>query len=144
MISKADPDLLKMVLVCGGNSCVVAQACLQALLSPADFAIYDTRRPDQGRAGRRTSATRMMTFMSRPPCYCCPGTTSGSSPPCVSRRAPASGDLTSQFLRQLARNADHYSPAEAARLSAAALEVLATRLAHEQDVRGWGTPEARR
>jgi AraC-like DNA-binding protein len=62
-------------------------------------------------------------------------------------RIPATdglGDLTSQFLLQLARNVDHYSPAEAARLSNAALEVLATRLARELDVRDWGTPEARR
>ncbi len=62
-------------------------------------------------------------------------------------RIPASagvGDLTSQFLLQLARNVDHYSPAEAARLSTAALEVLATRLAHELDAREWSTPEARR
>jgi len=54
------------------------------------------------------------------------------------------GDLTAQFLRQLARNVDHYSPAEAARLSTAALEVLATRLAREMDLQDWGTPEARR
>jgi len=54
------------------------------------------------------------------------------------------GDLTAQFLLQLARNVDLYSPAEAARLSAAALEVLATRLAHELDIRDWGTPESRR
>src|SRR5207248_5755274 len=62
-------------------------------------------------------------------------------------RIPASaglGDLTAQFLLQLARNVDHYSPAEAARLSAAALEVLATRLARELDARDWDTPEARR
>jgi signal transduction histidine kinase len=54
------------------------------------------------------------------------------------------GDLTAQFLLQLARNVDHYSPAEAARLSTAALEVLATRLARELDLHDWGTPEARR
>jgi AraC-like DNA-binding protein len=54
------------------------------------------------------------------------------------------GDVTSQFLLQLARNIDHYSPAEAARLSAAALEVLATRLAHALDVDDWESPEARR
>jgi AraC-like DNA-binding protein len=54
------------------------------------------------------------------------------------------GDLTAQFLLQLARNVDHYNPAEAARLSTAALEVLATRLAHELDVHDWDTPEARR
>jgi hypothetical protein len=46
------------------------------------------------------------------------------------------GALASQFLRQLAGNVDHYSPAEAARLSTAALEVLATRLAHELDLAG--------
>jgi AraC-like DNA-binding protein len=45
---------------------------------------------------------------------------------------------------QLARNVDHYSPAEAARLSTAALEVLATRLAHELDASDWQTQEARR
>jgi AraC-like DNA-binding protein len=62
-------------------------------------------------------------------------------------RIPATaglGDLTSQFLLQLGRNVDHYSPAEAARLSTAALEVLATRLARELDVGDWGTPESRR
>ena len=54
------------------------------------------------------------------------------------------GAVTSQFLLQLARNVDHYSPAEAARLSTAALEVLATRLSHELDTQDWDTPEARR
>jgi AraC-like DNA-binding protein len=52
--------------------------------------------------------------------------------------------VTAQFLLQLARNIDHYSPAEAARLSGAAMEVLATRLAHELDVHDWDTPESRR
>src|SRR5215469_2861991 len=32
LISEADPDMLKMVLVCGGNSCVVAQDGRQAPL----------------------------------------------------------------------------------------------------------------
>jgi len=62
-------------------------------------------------------------------------------------RIPATaglGELTSQFLLQLVRNIDHYSPAEAARLSTAALEVLATRLARELDTGEWVTPEARR
>jgi AraC-like DNA-binding protein len=62
-------------------------------------------------------------------------------------RIPATtglGELTSQFLLQLARNVDHYSPAEAARLSTAALEILGTRLAHELDAEDWDSPEARR
>ena len=57
---------------------------------------------------------------------------------------PGLGDVTSLFLRQLARNIDHYSPGEAARLSVAAVEVLATRLAHELGAGDWNTPEARR
>lgn len=65
----------------------------------------------------------------------------------VATRIPASpglGELTSQFLQELARNVDNYTPAEVARLATAALEVLATRLARELDVRDWGTPEARK
>ena len=54
------------------------------------------------------------------------------------------GEVTSQFLLHLARNIDHYSPAEAARLSTAALEVLATTLSHELDTHDWETPESRR
>ena len=50
------------------------------------------------------------------------------------------GELTPQFLLQLARNIDSYNPADAARLSDAALEILAARLAHELDNRDWGTP----
>jgi AraC-like DNA-binding protein len=145
LISQADPDLLKMVLVCGGNPCVVAQDGRQARLSAAEFAIYDTRRPYEvacGISGERP--TQMMTFMFPPSLL---PLSRNRLEQLAAVRFPASaglGDLTSQFLLQLARNVDHYSPAEAARLSAAALEVLATRLAHELDVRGWGTREARR
>ena len=145
LICQADPDMVKMVLICGGNSCVVEQGGRQAQVSAGDLTCYDTRRPYKvtiGVDGNRP--TQVMTFMFPP----------SMLPLCRSRlkdltaiRIPASagvGDLTSQFLLQLARNIDHYSPAEAARLSTAALEVLATRLAREMDIRDWGTPEDRR
>jgi AraC-like DNA-binding protein len=145
LISQADPDLLKMLLVCGGGSCMVDQDGQQARLSAAEFAFYDTRRPYEVACGIGLDRpTRVLTFMFSPSLL-------PLSPSQRSRlaavRIPATaglGDLTSQFLLQLARNVDHYSPAEAARLSAAALEVLATRLAHELDVRDWSTPQARR
>ena len=56
------------------------------------------------------------------------------------------GALTSEFLVQLARNLEHYRPAEAARLATAALQILATRLAHELDGDRWiaPTPTSRR
>ena len=145
LISQADPDLLKIVLVCGGNTCVVSQGGRQAVLSAGDFALYDTRRPYEVSCGNSGDwRLRMMTFMFPPGLLPLSRNAVGQLAAVRFTASAGLGDVTSQFLRQLARNADHYSPAEAARLSAAALEVLATRLAREQDVRGWGTPEARR
>jgi AraC-like DNA-binding protein len=145
LISQADPDMLKMVLVCGGNSCVIDQDGRQASVSAGEFAIYDTRRPYEvacGAGGHRPM--QMMTFMFPPSLL---PLSRSQLRQLVAVRFQASaglGDLTAQFLLQLARNVDHYSPAEAARLSTAALEVLATRLARELDRHDWGTPEARR
>jgi AraC-like DNA-binding protein len=145
LISQVDPDMLKMVLVRGGNSCVVDQGDRQAHLRAGEFAVYDTRRPYEVACGvDGEQPMQMMTFMFPPSMMPLPrNRLSGLT----ATRFPATaglGDLTSQFLLQLARNIDHYSPADAARLSAAALEVLATRLAHELDVDDWGTPESRR
>lgn len=145
LISEADPDLLKTVLVCGRNSCVVGQDGRQSRLSAGDFAIYDTRRPYEVNCGTDGGhRVQLMTFMFPPSLLPLPRSRLAEL---AAVRFPAGaglGDLTSQFLLQLARNVDHYSPAEAARLSAAALEVLATRLARELEVPGWGTHEARR
>ena len=145
LISQADPDMLKMLLVCGSGTSIVAQGGQQARLSAAEFAIYNTRQPyEVACAVDQEGPTRLLTFMFPPSLL----------PLAPSRlreltavRIPATaglGDLTAQFLLQLANNVDHYSPAEAARLSGAALEVLATRLARELDVGDWGTPETRR
>ena len=144
LISQADPDMLKMLLVCGGGASVVAQGGQQARLSSGEFALYNTRRPYEVICGVDDEPTQLLTFMFPPSLL----------PLSPSRlrdlaavRIPATsgvGELTSQFLVQLARNIDSYSPADAARLSTAALEILAARLAHELDNRDWGTPEARR
>jgi AraC-like DNA-binding protein len=145
LISQVDPDLLKMVLVRGGNSCVVDQGDRQAHLEAGEFAVYDTRRPYEVVCGvDGEQPTQMMTFMFPPSMMPLPRSRLSEL---AALRFPATaglGDLTSQFLLQLARNVDLYSPAAAARLSAAALEVLATRLARALDVEGWGTPESRR
>ncbi len=145
LISQADPDMLKMVLVCGGNSCVIDQDGRQASVSTGEFAIYDTRRPYEVACGvGGPQPTQMMTFMFPPSLL---PLSRSQLRQLVAVRFQASaglGDLTAQFLLQLARNVDHYSPAEAARLSTAALEVLATRLTRELDLHDWGRPEARR
>jgi AraC-like DNA-binding protein len=144
LISRADPDLLKLFLVCAGGSSVVEQGGRQARLSTGEFAFYDTRRPYEVTCGVDQQPTRVMTFMFPPSLL--PLSPSGRRR-LTAVRIPGGaglGDLTSQFLLQLARNVEHYNPTEAARLSTVALEVLATRLARELDVGDWGTPEARR
>jgi len=145
LISQADPDMLKVLLVCGGGTSIVDQGGQQARLSTAEFAVYDTRRPYEVSCGvGQDKPIRLLTFMFPPSLL---PLSRSRLPRLTAVRIPASaglGDLTSQFLLQLARNVDHYSPAEAARLSTAALEVLATRLARELDIHDWGTPEARR
>jgi AraC-like DNA-binding protein len=145
LISQADPDMLKMLLVCGSGTSVVAQGGQQATLSAAEFAIYNTRRPyEVACAIDQETPTRLLTFMFPPSLL---PLAPSQVRDLTAVRIPATtglGDLTAQFLLQLAKNVDHYSPAEAARLSAAALEVLATRLARELDIGEWGTPESRR
>jgi AraC-like DNA-binding protein len=144
LISQADPDLLKMALVRGG-SCVVSQDDRQARLLTGDFAMYDTRRPYEVVCGTdRYQPVQMMTFMFPPALLPIPRNRLRQLAAVPFPAGAGLGDVTSQFLLQLACNVDHYSPAEAARLSTAAVEVLATRLAHELDVRDWDTPEARR
>jgi AraC-like DNA-binding protein len=144
-ISRAAPDLLKACLVCGGGQALISQDGRQALLQPGDFGFYDTRQPYEVAIGTEANRPlRVMTFMFSPSLL--PLRHSGLAG-LTATRIPASagiGQLTSQFLRQLARNVDHYTDAEAARLSSAALEVLATRLSAELDAGGPGTPEDRR
>jgi AraC-binding-like domain len=130
-------------LISTDGTSVVSQDGQQARLSTAEFAFYDTRRPYEVFCGV-DGPTRLMTFMFPPSLL---PLSRSQIRRLTATHIPASaglGDLTAQFLLQLARHIDHYSPAEAARLSNAALEVLATRLAHELDARGWSTPEGRR
>jgi AraC-like DNA-binding protein len=146
LIRRADPDMLKLVMpVRASGSYVVAQDGRQARLRPGEFAFYDTRRPYEVHCGLgEDDAGQALTFMF--PCSLLP------LPPSQLKRLtavriPASagiGALTSQFLVHLAGAIDECGPAEAARLSTAALEVLASRLAHELDAMGWVTPEAHR
>jgi AraC-like DNA-binding protein len=146
LIRRADPDMLKLVMpLRGRGSYVVAQDGRQARLWPGEFAVYDTRRPYEVHCGvDEDEPSEGLTFMFPPSLL--------SLPPSQLRqltavRIPASagvGTLTSQFLMHLARTIDQCSPAEAARLSTAALEVLASRLAHELDAMGWVTPETHR
>jgi AraC-like DNA-binding protein len=142
-IEQADPDLLKAYVSRGGTS-VITQDGRRAEMRPGDLTFYDTQRPYEGIIGTEPGQlVRGMTFMFPPSML--PLSRSRISE-LTATRIPATsglGELTSQFLLQLARNVDHYTAAEAARLSTAALEVLATRLARVLEIRDWGTLETR-
>jgi AraC-like DNA-binding protein len=145
LIEQEDPDLLKMILACGEGSTVVTQDGRQARVSAGEFALYDTRRPyEVDCAVGQDRPTKLLTFMFPPSLLPLSRNQLPSLTATRFRATTGLGDLTSQFLLQLAGNIDLYSPAEAARLSTAALEVLATRLAHELNLDRWGTTEDRR
>ena len=143
LIRRADPDLLKILMPLRGTI-VFGQDGRQARLGPADLVVYDTRRPFWGRTVGRVDTLQALTFLFPRSLLPLPP---GELQRLTAVRLPAGhgvGALTSRFLLQLARNLDHYSPAEATRLSTAALQVLATRLAGELDGDAWVAPETHR
>src|SRR5207248_6439489 len=66
LIRQADPDMLKLYLVCDSGTSVVDQGGQQARLTRAEFAFYDTRRPYEVTCGADNRPTRVMTFMFPP------------------------------------------------------------------------------
>jgi AraC-like DNA-binding protein len=129
LIRQSAQDLLKLTLSLDGHG-GIAQADRTAHCAPGEFALYDTTRPYRARNVWWGSCLNLLFPRALLPL----------APDQVRRLAAVPmlarqgvGALTSQFLVHLARNLDHLSPTEAARLSTAALDVLAARLAHELD-----------
>lgn len=144
-VEQADPDMLKAALMLGPGRSVFTQGDRQAVIGPGEFVFYDTQRPYQATVGSDGGpSVQVMTFMFPPSMLPLPRSGIKELTAAPIRATSGIGELASQFLLQLARNVDHYTPAEAARLSTAALEVLATRLARELEVRDWGTADSRR
>jgi AraC-like DNA-binding protein len=120
---------------------VISQDDRQAHLGPADFVFYDTRRPYWARTvGADARPIQALTFLFPRSLLPLPP---GQLNRLTATRMAAGrgvGALTSGFLVQLARNLEHYRPAEATRLATAALQILATRLAHELGGDRWIAP----
>ena len=91
LISQADPDMLKMVLVCGGNSCVVSQGGRQA--RAVGGRVRHLRHPAPlrgGVRGRRGPADADDDLhVPAVPAAAVPEPAQGSWPPCGSRPARA-------------------------------------------------------
>jgi AraC-like DNA-binding protein len=144
LIRRSDPDLLKVFVLLRGN-CVISQDDRHAHLAPADFVLYDVRRPYWARTvGDDPRPIQALTFLFPPSLLPLPPAQLARLTAVRMTAGEGVGALTSRFLLQLARNLDHYSPAEATRLATAALQIVATRLAHELDGDHWIPPQAHR
>jgi AraC-like DNA-binding protein len=145
LIRSSDPDLLTLGMLLRGHG-TLEQHDRQAHLPAASFVIYEDRRPywlgvetPGGTGAMRGLILSFPRTMLPLPARHLERLTAVAMP-----ASPGIGALTSRLLVQLATGMDHYSPAEAERLSTAALEVLATRLAHDLDATAWVPPETQR
>ncbi|HEY7488145.1 MAG TPA: helix-turn-helix domain-containing protein [Streptosporangiaceae bacterium] len=146
LIRRSDPERLSIGMVLRGHGSIVSQSGRQARIPSSAFTLYDNSRPytiDLAPATGAGAARGLIlnfprTLLPLPPDKV-NDLTALTMP-----AGPGIGALTARLLVQLTTGMDHYTPAEAARLSTAALDVLATRLAHELDGDRWVAPETHR
>jgi AraC-like DNA-binding protein len=144
LIRESDPDLLTVGMLLHGDG-ILVQNDRECHVPPAAFTLYEGCRPYRlgirGPGGTRPARALILNFpralLPLPPGQL--GRLLGVPMPAT----PGIGTLTSRLLVRLAEGMDHYRPVEAARLSTVALEVLATRLAHELDSEDHLPPETR-
>jgi AraC-like DNA-binding protein len=141
LIRSSDPDVLTLGMILRGRG-MLDQHRRQAPVPPGSFTLYDATRPYQIdiAADTSTASALILTFpraMLPLPSGKLERVTGMPIAP-----EPGVGALTARLLRELVAGMDHYGPAEAARLSSTALEVLATRLAHELGAGRTVEPEA--
>ncbi len=143
LIRESSPDLLVLGMTLRGHATLTLPD-RQADLPQGTFCVYETCRPyhvDAAAPGASAGRGLMMTFprtLLPLPAEKMRQVTAVTMP-----AGPGIGTLVSRLLVQLVTGMDHYTPAEASRLSTAALEVLAVRLAHELDSGQSVPPETR-
>jgi AraC-like DNA-binding protein len=140
LIRRSAPDLLSVSLAVAGHG-MLSQHGRDAPAGPGGFALHDLNHPYSLGTAAPVSALQLTfprALLPLPPVQLERLTAVPLGPD------PGIGRLTSQLLMQLADGMDHYTPAQAMRLSTAALDVLATRLAHELDGDDWLPPETHR
>jgi hypothetical protein len=139
LIRQSDPERLSVGLLLHGHG-IISQAGRQAHVpsgpSPCTTAASPTASasPAGGASAARALIVNFPRTLLPLPADKVKRLTAVTMP-----AGPGIGALTARLLVQLATGMDHYTPTEAARLSTAALDVLATRLAHD---RGRVDPDA--
>jgi cytosine/adenosine deaminase-related metal-dependent hydrolase len=143
LIRESSPDLLALSMPLSGHGSL-AHAGRQTFMPQGSLCLYETWRPyhvDAAGPGTGTGRGLMIAFprtLLPLPDRKLRQVTAMAMP-----AGPGIGTLTSRLLADLAAGMDHYTRGEASRLFAAALEVLAVRLAHALDTSQSLPPETR-
>jgi len=140
LIRDADPDLLAIGLPLRGRA-TVSQYDRQFHAPTSSLFLWDVRQPYSARFDASAGPVEFLALHFPRELLPLP---TAQLEKVVATPLPASqgiGALTSQLMVELASGMDHFTPAEATRLSVAALDVLATRLAGALDGDRWLPPE---
>lgn len=140
LIRRADAGLLCVGLYLRGSG-TVTQHGRQVRVPTFDPVLWDTSRPNESWINQRTGTAEFLIMQFPRALLPIPA---AQLDQLMAVRLPADngvGALVSQLLTRLAADMDHYTPGEAARLSTAALDVLAVGLARAMDGDRWIPPE---
>jgi AraC-like DNA-binding protein len=140
LIRRSDPDLLCIGLCLRGDG-TFDQHGRQVRAPRFDPVLWDTSRPYGAWTGPRTGTMQFLIMEFPRALLPMPA---AQLEQLMAVKLPAdngAGALASQLLTRLATDMDHYTPGEAARLSTAALDVLAVTLARALDGDRWVPPE---
>ncbi|MFI0483836.1 helix-turn-helix domain-containing protein [Actinomadura sp. 9N215] len=134
LLRRDDPRLCKLGIVVCGAGTTVQDDDRQAMAGAGDLVLYDTTRPYSVALPADVASGQLLVLRFARSLLPLPDRDLSRV---TGRRIPGShgvGALTSAFLLHLARRVDEHSPADAARLSRLALEMVTMALAHELDV----------
>lgn len=140
LIRRSDPDLLCVGVGLRWDG-TFDQYDRQFQAPGFSLLLWDTSRPYGARLGSRTGTAKFVIMQFPRTLLPMPA---AQLEKLMARKLPDDdgvGALTCQLLARLATDMDRYTPAEAARLSAAAMDVLAVRLARGLDGHRWLPPE---
>jgi len=137
------PDGYEIKIPLAAEEFVVSQGDRQARLDPGDFAIVDTARPSSAIVGSRSAKRVVSLILPRVALPVPPARVADVvAVPFSGRHGTAA--LVSTLLRQITEDADAYDPADATRVSAALVDLIAASVAARLDLRPALPPDARR
>lgn len=143
LIRQADPEVFKMACLIRGGA-LMEQDGQRAELHAGDLVLFDTSRPFLGKHAPDGAASRLLLLQFPRSLLPLPIRDVRRLSGVRIRGDQSVGALASQFLLQLARHMDEFSPADTARLSILTLDLLTAALAGALDTESTVPPDTKR